>query len=1206
MRTDSRSYRFVASSLVSLASFAVCAAQSNVPPSPAIDTAQSAHATSLRAVPPARAASIQESYGKLPMSFEANQGQTDARVKFASRGSGYSLFLTGSSAVLTLTKPDSTTDVRAGVHNPNNAPREARKPTQTDVVRMELVRANPNAKVSGADQLPGTANYFTGSEPAKWHTGVPTYAKVRYASVYDGVDLVYYGNQRQLEYDFVVAPNADPKPIQLHFTGASKLSLATNGDLRVQAKNGQIAFHKPEIYQEGNGQRHPVQGRFALFANNSVGFALGRYDRSQPLVIDPILVYSTYVGGISNSGIGGLAVDSAGNAYVAGTTGSSNYPVTSGAYQTTDNDLYGQPTAFVAKLNAKGTALVYSTYLGGTGQYFWGQFGTETVNVSCGNGTIGTGYYNSCGDYAGPIAVDSSGSAYVAGSTFSTDFPVTPGAFQNTNKGDETNPNVFVTKLNPTGTALLYSTYLGGTGGGDGGGDTPSAIAVGSDGTAFVAGYAYSGNFPVTANAIQPGNGAFVATNAFVTRLNATGTALVYSTYLGGGGTSIPWYDPGETQPPGDGANSLAVDSAGDAFVTGITYGNFPVTPGAYLTTSPPPVCDGENGCFPTSLPFVAKLNPTGTALVYATYLNNGGGGNAIAVDNAGSAYTTGGSSVTKLTADGSGLVYFAPLTGPVEYSIAIAVDGSGNAYLTGNAGAGLPVTQNALQPTLIGTSDAFLSELDATGSTLLYSTYLGGSGGASANNIVLDGAGNVYLAGSAGVDFPVTPGALQTGISGTGDGFVAKLNLSSASTTTPTTTTLTGGINPQPFGMPDTFTATVTGNGGGPTGYVYFTVDGVYAARTTLSPSGTAVYKTSSLPLGTHNVEALYAGSPTFSVSNDTVAENVIATATPMISPSAGKYVGSVQVSLSDPTPGATIYYTINGGAPNVSSLVYSEPFTISSGYAVVRAFATLDGYSPTAVVEAAYSIVPQTPAPMINPASGSVPVGQPVSITDADSTATIRYTTNGSTPSTTSTWYHGPLAVLGPETISSIATSTGQATSEMTAAAYTVFTQAPIILPAPGKYVGPTAIMLSDASPTPYATIHYTLDGSNPSATSPVYSGPITISSGYVVVKAIATFSGYPPTAITEAAYTILAQNPTPMISPASGSYAVGQTITITDTDSAATIRYTTDGSTPTTKSPIYTKALVLTGAETVQAIATGTSNATSDVATATYTTE
>jgi hypothetical protein len=1204
MRTDSRSYRFVASSLVSLASFAVCAAQSNVPPSPAIDTAQSAHATSLRAVPPARAASIQESYGKLPMSFEANQGQTDRQVRFTARGSGYSLFLTGSSAVLTLTKPDSTTDVRAGVHNPNNAPREARKPTQTDVVRMELVRANPNAKVSGADQLPGTANYFTGSEPAKWHTGVPTYAKVRYASVYDGVDLVYYGNQRQLEYDFVIAPNADPKPIRLHFAGASKLSLATNGDLRVQAKNGQIAFHKPEIYQESNGQRHSVQGCFALLANNSVGFALGRYDRSQPLVIDPILVYSTYVGGISNSGIGGLAVDSAGNAYVAGTTGSSNYPVTSGAYQTTDNDLYGQPTAFVAKLNAKGTALVYSTYLGGTGQYFWGPFGTADVNDSCGATVLGIGYYGSCGDYAGPIAVDDSGNAYVAGSTFSTDFPVTPGAFQITNNGDTSNPNVFVTELNPTGTALVYSTYLGGSGGGDGGGDTASAIAVDSGGNAFVAGYAYSHDFPVTANSVQPQNNASVATNAFVTKLNSTGTALIYSTYLGGGGTTIPWYNPGETQPTGDGANGLAIDSAGEAFVAGISYGNFPVTPGAYLTISPPPQCDPDNGCTATSLPFVAKLNSKGTALVYATYLNNGG--NAIAVDNAGSAYTADFSSVTKLTADGSGLVYFAPLTGPIGYSIAIAVDGSGNAYLTGSAGAGLPVTPNAFQPVLIGKSDAFLTELNAAGSAPVYSTYLGGSGGASASGLVLDTAGNVYLAGSAGVDFPVTPGALQTGISGTGDGFVAKLNLSSASTTTPTTTTLTGGINPQPFGMPDTFTATVTGNGGEPTGYVYFTVDGVYAARTTLSPSGTAVYKTSSLPLGTHNVEALYAGSPTFSVSNDTVTENVIATATPMISPSAGKYVGSVQVSLSDPTPGATIYYTINGGAPNVSSLVYSEPFTISSGYGVVRAYATLDGYSPTAVVEAAYSILPQTPAPMIAPVSGSVPVGQAVTITDADSAATIRYTTNGSTPSTTSTWYHGPLAVLGPETISSIATFTGQASSETAAAVYTVFTQAPTILPAPGKYVGPTAIMLSDVSPAPYATIHYTLDGSNPSATSPVYSGPVTISSGYVVVKAIATFSGYPPTAITEAAYTILAQNPTPMISPASGSYPVGQTITITDSDSAATIRYTTDGSTPTTKSPIYTKALVLTGAETVQAIATGTSNATSNVATAIYTTE
>jgi hypothetical protein len=359
-----------------------------------------------------------------------------------------------------------------------------------DVVPMQLAGASSKVEPVGDEQLPGTVNYFIGRDPAQWRSNIPTYAKVCYPRIYPRIDLVFYGNEQQLEFDFVVAPGADPRLIRLRFGGANHLHLEANGDLLVTTANGPLAFHRPLVYQIADGHRHPIAGDFALLGKHTVGFRLGSYDRAKSLVIDPVLAFSTFLGG-TGGGFGdqasAVAVDNSGNVYAAGITSSASFPVTSGSFQTTNHAVANQGTnAFITKLNPTGTALVYSTYLGGSG----------TSNCT--------------GDAASGLVVDSSGNAYVTGSACSTDFPVTPGAFQTTNKAaGNADGNAFVTKLNPTGTALVYSTYLGGSGlaaESPYGGDKGNAIAVDEAGDAYVTGRTFSTDFPVTPGAYQMSN----------------------------------------------------------------------------------------------------------------------------------------------------------------------------------------------------------------------------------------------------------------------------------------------------------------------------------------------------------------------------------------------------------------------------------------------------------------------------------------------------------------------------------------------------------------------------------------------------------------------------------------------------------------------------------------------------------------------------
>src|SRR5580698_802770 len=460
---------------------------------------------------------IRESYGKLPLAFEANRGQTDAQVKFVSRTSSYTLFLTADEAVLTLPS-----------QQPKNA--SARNSAAPAVLRMKLRHANPAAKIAGADELPGTSNYFIGNDPTKWHTSVPSYAKVKYKEIYSGIDLVYYGNQRQLEYDFIVSPGADPHRIAFDITGASRISQNAQGDLvfKMQMGEDEIRWHKPVVYQEKDGARQKIDARYTITDKDRVGFKVAKYDASRPLYIDP-LIYSTYLGGSGNDIGFDIAVDTTGDAYLTGQTNSVDFPVSPDAYQA---KLDGAGNVFVTKLNPAGTALVYSTYIGGS--------------------TVDAGY---------GIVVDGAGDAYVTGQTSSSNFPATAGAFQTTLRGPS---NAFMTKLDSTGTALIYSTYLGGSGT-DGG----SRIAIDTGGNAYVAGTTSSANFPVTPGAFQSSYGG--GGDAFVAKLNPAGSALAYSTYLGGSST--------------DGGGGITVDSAGNAYVVGWTEStDFLVTAGAFQT----------------------------------------------------------------------------------------------------------------------------------------------------------------------------------------------------------------------------------------------------------------------------------------------------------------------------------------------------------------------------------------------------------------------------------------------------------------------------------------------------------------------------------------------------------------------------------------------------------------------------------------------
>jgi hypothetical protein len=668
----------------------------------------------------------------MPLQFEANHGQVDAHVKFLSRGSGYTLFLTPTESVMVLQQREATSQPRGG-HDPLVTTEPA--PIKQSVVRMKLEGANPTPAIDGMEQLPGIVNYFIGNDPAKWRTKIPTYAKVQYKEAYPGIDLAYYGNQGKLEYDFIVAPGADPSQIKLAFEGTSDIRVAASGDLVLTTAVGDVRVQKPVVYQlEKDGHKTLVAGNYIASPKvpNAVGIQLAAYDHTKPVVIDPVLSFSTYLGGTGNDQGSSIAVDAAGQAYVTGSTSSTNFPTVTPAQATYG----GGDDTFVTKLNAAGTSLLYSTYLGGSGS-----------------------------DNGAGIAVDVAGQAYVTGRTLSANFPMA-NPVQATRNGPQ---DAFVTKLNAAGTSLLYSTYLGGNSG-----DTGAGIAVDSVGQAYVTGGTQSVTFP-TVSPVQATLGVD-GRDAFVTKLSAAGTSLLYSTYLGGNSTDM--------------GTSIAVDAAGQAYVTGLTDST------NFSTVTPAQATYGGGG----NDAFVTKLSAAGTSLLYSTYLggNNADVGASIAVDAAGQAYVTGQTQstnfptvfpvqptlrgsvdafVTKLSAAGSSLLYSTYLGGnSVDAGASIAVDAVGQAYVTGLTDSTNFPTATPVQATLGGGSDAFVTKLNAAGSSLLYSTYLGGNSFDASADIAVDAVGQAYVTGlTQSTNFPMA-NPIQATLGGVSDVFVTKL----------------------------------------------------------------------------------------------------------------------------------------------------------------------------------------------------------------------------------------------------------------------------------------------------------------------------------------------------------------------------------------------------------------------------------------------
>ena len=936
-------------------------------------------------------ARVNKAYGKLPLSFEENRGQADSRVQFLSHGQGYRVFVTTTETILVLRQPPTLTsslvENSAAAYTGHADGAGEMPPT---VLTVRLIGGNSEAPSEGLEELPGKVNYFIGNNPERWQKDVRTYRKVVSSNVYPGIDMVHRGYQRQLEYDFVVAPGADPDDIRLSFSGMQKMHLDTGGDLVLTTPAGEIRQHKPYIYQEKAGVKQAVAGGYVLKDRNEIAFAVGSYDASLPLVLDPVLAYSTYLGGNVNDEGRGLAVDAAGNAYIAGVTASPSTFPRVGGIPTVNGGL----DAFVSKLNAVGDTLIYSTFIGDEA--------SESANA---------------------IAVDDSGHAHVTGFTRSPNFPTTSGGYRRViNAG---NFSAFVTRLNANGNALVYSTFLGGNTTSPPGGFVRQeglGIAVDSTGHSYVAGWTTTADFPQL-NAYQASNAGQI--DAFLTKLNtnAAGAAsLIYSTYLGGGGT--------------DHGIGIAVDSLGHAYVTGRTDSGD--------GTAPFPTFNAVQGTLAGGVDaFVAKVDTMVSgvgSLVYSTYLGGGLTENpnlpwpgGIAVDSTGHVYVTGSTNswsssaipfpttpdayqattvgvgdldafLTKLNPAGTGIVYstFFGGTGN-DVGRGVAVDSTGHAYLTGEAGSNDFPNRNAVQPVFGGGPvDAFVAKIDTDApgdASLLYSTFLGGSDAELGFGIALDSGGNAYVTGKTNSAGIATDGAYQTSLGGAPggalyDAFVAKieetpvvglvsltLNPTSVTGSKPSKATVALS-NPAPAGgivvtltSSDTNVATVpatTTIAAGQTSRVVTVTTKAVATTTTVDISATydGVTRTRTLTVVAPALKSLALSPATFPGGcGASVGKVTLSGKAP---------TGGLVVSLTDTNPAAVVpaSVTVPGGAVSATFTI-TAPAVSSKQAGTVKA--TLDGISKSKALTVrpiGVLFLDLSPNPVVgpNPVTGTV----------------------------------------------------------------------------------------------------------------------------------------------------------------------------------------------------------------------------------------
>jgi hypothetical protein len=900
--------------------------------------------SSLGAVPAAG------SFPNLPLCFEALGQQTGTAPRFLARGRNYQFLLTPTSADLVLSKVLSTGEVSSLSRYDPQAQRQLR----TRTVRMEFVGANPQATLRGIQEMPGKINYLLGAQPAQWQTGVPTYARAQVERLYPDIDLLYYGNQHQLEYDFTLAPGADPGAIAIRFAGADKVAVNDQGELILSLGADEIRQPQPVVYQMRNGERRRVEGGYRLVDDRTVAFAISQYDRQLPLIIDPTLSYSTYFGGSADDLAWSVKVDTNGFVYVAGQTLSTAFafPIPPGGYQPALGGGIFNGDAFIAKFDSAGSNLVYFTYLGGSGN-----------------------------DAALDLAVDDAGHAYVTGYTDSTNFPTSNALFPQI-AGPITSAHrfwsdAFVAELETNGSSLVFSTYLGGSGA-----DVGIGIALDPGANTYVTGYTYSTNFP-TLNPV-PGQGYLHGSNdVFVTKFAPGGTNLVYSTYLGGN-----HFDVGQ---------GIAADAAGFAYVTGYTAStNFPSFNGLIVSNNIPTQLNHSTNAFrvyngrrPPYDAFVAKLGPFGSNLVYSTYLGGtqNDSGFRIQVDGAGNAYVTGSSSspdfpntafpnlqsitnlslpnsdvfLTKINTDTNGLaqIKFSALLGGPRDDVGwdLALDPlTTNVFVVGTTSSTnfpqvnthipfLQVTNRsrsndvfviAFTNTVTVFTNSDLSTVTSENPSILYSVNLGGIRDDFGYGIAVDSAGSAYLVGQTlSTDFP-TSGARQPSLVGISDGFLSKILLPDLLVTVSVQTAPAGlmiqvdGTNytaPQTFswlyGSPHTLSVPPTQNGTPGTRYAWTSWSDAGGLSHQIFPLAgstiTAAFKSQYLLTMTPSTGGAYNPAGGWYDSGATVA----LTATPGIGQSFSGWLGTGSGSFSGTNNPASVTL----GGPVVETATFTGP---------------------------------------------------------------------------------------------------------------------------------------------------------------------------------------------------------------------------------------------------------------------------------------